>query len=641
MALTLLLLPFSFFAIWVFINSWIKTDEWRWSFLLAFLSVNLYILFITEILSLFAVLNKLSVSLLWAVPLFVLGLFLLLPKTRKLIRLPIISTKPLTWLQIFLIALVGLILLVLGLVAFYAPPNTPDVLNYHLPRVMHWIQNQSVRHYATGIEFQNTYPPAAEYQILHLALLSGSDRWVNFAAWFTLVAAAVCVSFYSKLLKIGSTGQVLSALFLVTLPGAMLLAATAKNDLQVAFWVLFTLTCMTRYFNKSNDPLSLVAAFAGMGLGFLTKSNIGFFLIPVLIWFALAFLKKHGIATSVRWAFFAVVIFMAINAGFMLRNLQTYGSPLETYQSGRHLNEWITPRGILTNMIRNASFHLQTPWPKVREEIELFLLKVHVKLGIDINDPRTTNEGYFSILPLNTHENFSGSTLHAFLLIPMTGLYIYHAKKMKLGLCYWSPIIFSTAGFILYSAAVKWQIFGARYFLVFFFIAAPIFGAVLERIRSKVFHGLFALILIFSSWPWLLAAELRPLVSDTRFSNSPSILQAERIELLLGAPQEGFPGLMQLPETAQALDCYEIGIYGGGAATEYLVWAVLGAPFNQYRLGWIVAGSPSSAYIDPSFDPCLIICQDCPAEQETIRDFQRFFKGSRFDIYEPFNPPPD
>ncbi len=631
----LFLLPISFFSIWLLSAAWIKADDWRLPFLWSVLGANLYLLFTTEFLSLFSGVNILFISISWTIPAIVLGFMILIPKYRKQIHLPQIPLKTLSWFQITLILIIGLILLFLSLVAFFAPPNTPDVLNYHMPRVMHWIQNQSVSHYPSGIEFQNTYPPGAEFQILHLAVLSGGDRWVNFSAWFTLLAAAICVSLFAKYLKLHRDGQILSAFFLVTLPGALLLAGTAKNDLHVAFWVLMVLTFMMRYVYKSQTPLTLAAIFTSLGMSFLTKSNSILFLIPILIWFAIAFLQKNGVKKSILWVLAALVIFGLINAGFMLRNLQTFGAPLETYQSGRHISEWVSPRSLLSNLIRNASFHLQLPWSDLREALELFFLKVHVKLGLDINDPRTTNEGYFAILPVNTNENFSGNTLHALLLIPLSGIYFYQVRRKRPLIRYLSPLVFPILGFILYSALVKWQIFGARYFLPAFFMAAPIFGAVLERASSKLFQIGIAFSLAILSWPWLLSAESRPIIANTRFTSAPSILSAERMELLLDGSVESFPGLMQLPEVVKELGCNQIGIYGGGAATEYHIWAVLNAPFSGIRLEWIVAGTPSTAYIDPGFDPCLIVCHDCPPEQEKIRNFARFVDGNRYDLYKP------
>ena len=57
----------------------------------------------------------------------------------------------------------GAIVVMAGLTAIVAPPNTYDSMTYHLPRVMHWIQNQSVAHYPTHIPRQLHFPPGAEF----------------------------------------------------------------------------------------------------------------------------------------------------------------------------------------------------------------------------------------------------------------------------------------------------------------------------------------------------------------------------------------------------------------------------------------------------------------------------------------------
>jgi len=46
----------------------------------------------------------------------------------------------------------GGMVVLLGLVAITAPPNTVDSLLYHMARVLHWEQNSSLRHYATAFD---------------------------------------------------------------------------------------------------------------------------------------------------------------------------------------------------------------------------------------------------------------------------------------------------------------------------------------------------------------------------------------------------------------------------------------------------------------------------------------------------------
>ena len=54
-----------------------------------------------------------------------------------------------------------------------------------------WIQRGSIDFYPTAIERQNYQPPLAEFAILHLQLLSGSDRFANLVQWFSFVVSIV------------------------------------------------------------------------------------------------------------------------------------------------------------------------------------------------------------------------------------------------------------------------------------------------------------------------------------------------------------------------------------------------------------------------------------------------------------------
>ena len=293
----------------------------------------------------------------------------------------------------------------------------------------------------------------------------------------------------------------------------------------------------------------------------------------------------------------------------------------------------ITIGGVFSNLIRNAAFHFQFPWAEIRQDLQLLIIKVHAKLSLDINDPLTTSEGYFSILGVNTHENFTGNTLHAMFLMILSGIYLNKLIGKKAPHKFWLPLIFSISGYVLFSIVMKWQIFGARYFLPVFFLALPIVAIVFSTIKSPLFGISLTVMLLFCSWPWLLAAEIRPIISQTPYSSYPSIFSEDRMFFLLGSDQRGFPGLYRLPELGEEKRCRSIGIYGGGGTTEYQIWAILGAPYEDVRLEWIVAGTPSTAYEDPDFRPCLIVCHTCPSDQTEIKGLERVVMGNTYSIY--------
>ena len=102
-----------------------------------------------------------------------------------------------------------IVILLVGtfLVAWIAPPNTNDALQYHLSRVAHWAQQASLEHFATPIPRQIWMPPWAEMAMLHLYLLAGGDWLVNMVQWLALVGCLVAVGEIVRQLGAGRSGQ--------------------------------------------------------------------------------------------------------------------------------------------------------------------------------------------------------------------------------------------------------------------------------------------------------------------------------------------------------------------------------------------------------------------------------------------------
>ena len=126
----------------------------------------------------------------------------------------------------------------LGLLAAVAAvewvPNNWDSMTYHLARVAYWIQYRSVAPYPTGIARQIGLPPGAEYLMLSLQAIAGTDRLdnlVQFAAWLSLVLSAPPLArAFGAPRKAASWAGVLVG----TLPLGLLEASSTQNDLVAA-----------------------------------------------------------------------------------------------------------------------------------------------------------------------------------------------------------------------------------------------------------------------------------------------------------------------------------------------------------------------------------------------------------------------
>src|SRR5208282_3647504 len=96
--------------------------------------------------------------------------------------------------DLFLVAGVCVIVALIGLTALLSLPNTWDVMTYHLPRIVHWLQQGSLAFYPTQEVRQLISPPGAELCILQVHALSGADYLDNLPQWWSFVGSAIGVS---------------------------------------------------------------------------------------------------------------------------------------------------------------------------------------------------------------------------------------------------------------------------------------------------------------------------------------------------------------------------------------------------------------------------------------------------------------
>ena len=131
----------------------------------------------------------------------------------------------------------------LALIGLLTPTMNWDSLTYHLPRVMHWAQQSSVRHYPTDCISQLQMGPFSAFLQTHLFLLWGSDRLANLIQWAAMAGCAIVAPWVALQLApspgANSTRlQVLAALLVVTLPTGVVEAVTPQTDYVTAFWFI-------------------------------------------------------------------------------------------------------------------------------------------------------------------------------------------------------------------------------------------------------------------------------------------------------------------------------------------------------------------------------------------------------------------
>ena len=180
-----LLPPIVLVILFLIISGWTGHEngarfELPTAFLAAVILCGTALVVITEGLSLVSGITRLGLALAWSTVLFAIllwnrrtgALFIGWDRLKTAVK----QIRGFEW--VVLGGIVGTVI-ALFIVALVSPPNNVDSLLYHMPRVVHWAQNQSLEHFPAPHIGQNVRPYWAEAAILHLRVLWGDDTPAN------------------------------------------------------------------------------------------------------------------------------------------------------------------------------------------------------------------------------------------------------------------------------------------------------------------------------------------------------------------------------------------------------------------------------------------------------------------------------
>ncbi len=605
MQILLALIPIlTFIVMWAAFHE--RLHDWRSAFLAAAVLWAVFLVIVTELLSLFRAVTFVAVLAVWLVAL----LIALAWARRELghpsnlwasFRLP--HFTPFEWV---LLSFCAFIAAATALLAFIAPPNTNDALTYHMPRVMHWIQNRSVAFYPTFNIRQIDLVPGAEFIILHLQLLAGSDRLANFVQWFSMVGSAVGVSLIARELGANARGQLFSAIASMTLPMGILQSTSAQTDYVTAFWLVSFVFWMLLLRSKASLPLAL-AAGTSIGLAAFTKSTAYLFAPPFVVWFAVLLIKAYRARALVLFSVIGLA-FLAMNLGGYIRNYGMFGNPLALGQGGMQgtvANRSISVPGLVSNVIRDTAINLGTPFPRVNSFLERRVRAIHQRIGISADDKGTTFGGYsFAIPPIAFNEDMDGNLLHSLLFGASFILIIVVSRGRGTAFMY---ALCTLLAFLLFCLYLRWQPWGSRLELPLFVLFSPVFGKALGDLRSNQAANSIALVLALAALPWVFLNSQRPLIGTQ------TVFNTDRISLLFRGPgpgrQASYTEAVAFLNQRLGSSCGQLGLYDRVGDVEYGLWALLDrAGYKDIVIESVGVNNISGrAYRSfPEFAPCAI-----------------------------------
>ncbi|NMG60087.1 4-amino-4-deoxy-L-arabinose transferase [Geitlerinema sp. P-1104] len=581
----LILLPILAWGSFFLILHRYHRHPWREALLRATVIWGVTLAVITELLSGLQVFTALGVSLAWLGAIGLSALVVWRYGGRLSWRWPA-WRWPMPLFPSILLAGVGWIVAITGILAIASAPNNPDSMRYHMSRVMHWIQQGTVAHYPTHSLKQLYQNPGSEFAIAQFQLLSGGDYFANLVQWGSMVVSLVGVSLIARQLGCERRGQILAVVLCATIPMGILQGASTQNDYVVSLW----LVCFT-YFSLLMVQVGVTQSTAiyigaSLGLAILSKGTAYIYAFPpglaLLIW---TIRQKRRYVWQL--GFLAVAIALLLNVGHYLRNLVLSGSPLGV-DVGAETNSIFSLPVVIASFFKHLSLHADwvralqlddwiTPTTGLTERVVSI---VHTQLGLDLHNPDllSPKSSRFYIPAISQYEDTSGNPLHLMLIgLALVLLVIRPSlrKQRELG----SYALTLTAGFLMISSLLTWSPWRTRLHLPLFVLFTPIVARVLVKSCHPIITGCIALILLLSIQPWLFKNEFKPILGE------PSIFSKPRLEqYFMSQPHLQTPYQSAMAEL-ETLNCHQIGIANERLWFEYPIWMLLqNQRFNDSRI---------------------------------------------------------
>ncbi len=496
--------------------------EIRLSLLKGVLFFSLLLLVITEVLSLFNALNYWGLLLCWG-SIDVLLIYLILKKKSFRNFIAVKNKLKKTYrdfsgLEKFLLGFSVIILLGIFFQGIIYPTNNWDAMSYHMARIVHWVQNESLVHYRTPVYPQLNSPPFVEQVMLTVNLLVGNDYFSNTVQWFYLLTTCAAISLVAKQLGLKRFGQILSAFILICIPEVILLGSSTHSEIVLSFFMVSSIYFLLKT-SKQQEVLFYLLLGCSLGLSVATKSTAYVYLSSfILIWLAYQIYQVVIKKGQLKWLSYTLLIlsFIAVNAGHYSRNYQLTSTVFGTDETIR--NYYVNEEHSLKMMVSNVSRNLSNQFgvPKVAPVAQHLTEDLHQLIGRDVNDPKITF-GTYLVDPLATHENNGANAYHMVLiLLSCVLLLIFIKKQDKRMAIYWAAIILS---FLVFCFYLKWQPWVKLHVPFFIFYAIVLAYFLITRLKSKVLRYVLIFGFVSQAVLILLFNYSRPYITLTPYTS--------------------------------------------------------------------------------------------------------------------------
>jgi hypothetical protein len=623
-----------------------RPRDWREAMLGAAVLCGTAVVAITEILSLPLWLTRDRVTASWLLVCSGAVIWWRAALKRKQNTQPteeIVPEAPMDRAMKYLLAGAGLIALLVAIVAFAAPPSTWDAMSYHLPRVVMWMSNRSVRFFPTPDYSHLIFGPWAEYATMHTYLLWGTDRFVNFVEYFCFIGCAIGVSWVAQMLGAKPWGQALAAVSCLTIPVGVLEASGALNTYVVSFWIMSTVAFLLRW-NADPDWFNTICVGLSAGLAILTKGH-AFVYLPFLVlacWWAGSLPTR---ILLVKRSAVLLLLIVAVDAGQFVRCYELTGSPIGLpFADGGPRLHWRMdrhdPRALAANVIRNSAIYLSVPFDPLNARMDRMVRRAMQDLGMDPDDPLSVWPDYpFRLDHFSMHELHAVNPIHFALLLLSIGVVFVKRRDLQPGVGLYALALL--LGFLFFCFTLRWQNAQSRHHLPLFVLDAALVGLLSERYLSRTAATTLGVILLIYALPFALSNRTRSLIPWHKVDD---VYHPRSILYFNDQHEDLAPSFIAAANFVNGTNCPNVAVeeYTNRPASEeedeksfyaYPIFPLIHADGRRRTVWYTGVHNLSTRYVSRSRheNPCVVVCLDCASSPPKWADYRGV--GGRASVY--------
>lgn len=529
-------------------------------------------------------------------------------------------------------AVILAVLLITLCIGLWCLPNNNDVMTYHLPRIMHWIQNGQIGSYFSGTNRQIYQHPGAEYLQLQVYLLTGSDSAMHLVQWMALVGCILASGLIVRALHGPAAAAWLAMMLVATTPMAIFQSTSCKNDLLLSAFALTAiwLTLSLRSIRRS-WLLELALMLACGGVLFIKITGY-VYLPPLVLGVGCMAWHRRGLFRAITLTAGTGLVTVCLIAWQWVSCWMVFGSifGVNAQQLRPHGN---LPAAIVINLLRNLGSELSTPVQTINNlMVQSFTVSLSL-VGLNIHDTRSLSysDTYFLNANHVLSEDHAGAPLlMTLILIAMVRIIWRGTNYTRAYLAIW------ILACVMFSVIVSWDQWMTRLLLPLMLTATPLVAVSLN------FHHWPAMGKRSLLWLCLVMATPALLFNHSRSLLGPySIFTHNRTQVqLISFPIEQrdinqiIPQLEQRNARDLALDL------GGGL--QYLFWQRLGGPAHVHLIQVQSRLEPSTEpHSEPNHDPLWLITftdKSSPPHTTSTRyvgqvRYDRVWQGDQYALF--------